>query len=446
MAKLMRIKKGLTLNLVGKAPEVELEPLAMSSTYAVSPDDFQGFMPKLLVKVGDVVKQGEPIMYHKRSPEMKLTAPVSGEVVAVSRGAKRKILSVEIRQMVGEEIVYKTPQTADEIRSALLESGMWALLRQRPYSIVPDPSVRPRDVFVTANFTAPLHPSFAQLSVGREKELQAALSALAKLTDGKVYVGVPAGELTELKDVERIEVSGPHPAGLVGTLINHIAPVNKNELVWTANASDLLTIGRFLLTGRVDYSRRIALAGSEAYERGFVQIVPGARISDVFASRLTNGNDEHKRVIAGDVLTGRRISDVSPFFPAGCDMITVIPEGDDVNEFVGWATPGFGKFSMNRSFFSWLTPNKEYVFDARVKGGERAMIMSGEYQRVFAMDILAEYLLKAIIAFDITKMENLGIYEVAPEDFALCEFVDTSKIEIQRIVRQGLDELYKEMN
>ena len=332
-----------------------------------------------------------------------------------------------------------------QLLSLLLESGMFSFFKQRPYDRIANPLDTPRDIFVTANLTAPLAPKFAYLVKGREHELQLALDALTRLTPGKVYLGVGTGELTGIRTVERVEVRGPHPAGLVGVLINHTAPVNKGEVVWTLKATDLLVIGRFLKTGRVDFSRTIALTGSEAKELGYVKVLPGARFEEVLAGRLAK-KDSHERIIEGDVFTGVKVDEAHDRMSFGIDQITIIPEGDDQHEVLGWALPRFKQFSMSRTYFSWLMPGKEYALDARIKGGRRAMIMSGQYDSVFPMDIYPEFLLKSLIAFNIDDMEARGIYEVAPEDFSVCEFVDTSKIPLQQLVRQGLDELYKEMN
>lgn len=449
MASVISVKKGLSLNLKGKAPEEHLGEAHCGSTYAVVPGDYVGLVPKLSVQVGDTVEVGSPIMYHKASPEFKFTSPVAGEVVAINRGAKRKVLSVEIKPSAEQK--YKAFDVAnlsgrEAVLSLLLESGLFAFFRQRPYDRIADPNVSPRDIFVTANFTAPLAPSFDYLVKGREADLQTALTALTKLTNGKVYLGVEAGKLGFVKDVERVEIIGAHPAGLVGTLINHTKPINKEEVVWTLKATDLLVIGRFLQTGRVDFKRTIALTGSDAKQHGYINILPGVRFKEAFPQGLAI-KAEHERIIEGDVLTGIQVGEAHEFVSYNIDQITVIPEGDDVHDMFGWALPGFGKFSMSRSFFSWLHPKtKEYTLDARLQGGERAMIMSGEYDKVFALDIYPEFLLKSIIAFNINDMEARGIYEVAPEDFALCEFVCTSKIPLQQIVRNGLDELYKEMN
>ncbi len=451
MANIISIKKGLTLNLKGKAPKEFITNATNTTVYAIVPDDFIGLTPKLSIKVGDRVQVGEPILYHKATPELKITSPVSGEIIAINRGAKRKLLNIEIRpdstQTYKEfDVTGLDTKSREELLSIILESGLFAFFKQRPYDRLPNPNVAPRDIFVTANFTAPLAPDFSFLAQGREEELQLALDLLAKLTDGKVYLGVKPDELKYVRTVERVEVSGPHPAGLVGTLINYMKPVNKDEVVWSLKATDLLVLGRFLKTGKVDYSRTIALTGSESKLYGYMNVLPCAKVSELFPNGLAKDSD-HNRIIDGDVLIGAKIDESNQYLSLQSDQITVIPEGDDVHDMFGWALPGFSKFSISRSFFTWLHPkNKEYNLDARLQGGQRAMIMSGEYDKVFPLDIFPEYLLKSIIAFNITDMEEKGIYEVAPEDFALCEFVDSSKMPLQEIVRQGLDELYKEMN
>jgi Na+-transporting NADH:ubiquinone oxidoreductase subunit A len=260
-----------------------------------------------------------------------------------------------------------------------------------------------------------------------------------------VYAGIKKGAAIRPERVELVEIDGPHPAGNVGVLINRIRPVNRGETVWTLNAADVLFIGRLFLKGITDFSRLTALTGSEMATPGYVKVIAGCTVDSLTKDRVAFG-DRHVRLISGNVLTGTKV-EPSDWLGAYDNQLTAIPEGDETDEFLGWGMPGFGKYSVSRSYFTWLTgKNREHVIDARIRGGRRAMIMSNEYDRVFPMDILPEYLLKAIIAFDIEKMENLGIYEVAPEDFALCEFVDTSKIELQKIVRNGLDLLYREMN
>ena len=388
-------------------------------------------------------------MVDKNRPEIKFVSPVSGEVAAVNRGEKRKVLSIVVTpdaQIEYEDFGKKNVASlkAEEVKETLLNAGMWPFIKQRPYDIVASPSDSPRDIFVTAFNSAPLAPNFDFLVKGQEADLQAGLTALSKLTNGKVYVGVKKGSAVKVTGVETVEFEGPHPAGNVGVQINHIKPVNKGEVVWTVNATDVILMGRLFNKGVADFTRLVAVTGSETTQQGYVKVIAGCTIESILDDKVKAG--EHLRLISGNVLTGTKVSMDSYLGAYDC-QVTVIPEGDDVDEFLGWATPGFGKYSVSHSYLTWLTgKGKEYVLDARVKGGKRAMIMSNEYDKVFPMDIMPEYLLKAIIAFDIDKMENLGIYEVAPEDFALCEFVDTSKIELQQIVRNGLNLLYKEMN
>lgn len=450
MANVIKIKKGLDINLKGKAPETFIN-VGKSESYAIVPDHFTGITPKVVVRAGDKVNAGTTLMIDKHHPEIKFVSPVSGEVTGVNRGEKRKILDITVKsdtQIECEKFDIKAPEAydAEGLKAVLLESGMWPYIKQRPYDRIADPSETPRDIFVTAYNSAPLAPDFDFVVKGEEDVLQTGLHVLAKLTAGKVYLGVKAGSsLSSMSGVEVVELSGPHPIGNVGIMINHIKPVNKGETVWTLNAAEVLFIGRLFKTGTVDFTRVIALTGSELSERGYARAIAGCSIDSLVDGKIATGS-MHLRFISGNVLTGTKVGQ-SGYLGAYDNQVTVIPEGDDVNEFVGWASPGFEKYSVSHTYLSWLMgKNKEYDIDARIRGGKRAMIMSNEYDKVFPMDILPEYLLKAIIAFDIDKMENLGIYEVAPEDFALCEFVDTSKIEIQKIVRNGLDLLYKEMN
>jgi Na+-transporting NADH:ubiquinone oxidoreductase subunit A len=407
-------------------------------------------MPKALVREGDAVRMGAPVMCDKMRPEIKFVSPVNGTVSGVNRGEKRKLMSITIKpdeQIAGEPIEMRDLSSYDAggLKALLLETGLWPYIRQRPYDRVANPSDTPRDIFVTACNSAPLAPDMEFLVNPADGYLQTGLGVLARLTGGKVYLGVKAGSpLTALsRDAETVELDGPHPAGNVGVLINSVRPVNKGEVVWTLNAADVYLIGRMLKEKTFDFSKVIALTGPEFKNRGYARVISGCTVGSV-----TKGNaaEEHVRLISGNVLTGTKVAP-DDYLGAYDYQITAIPEGDDVDEFFGWAMPGLEKYSMSRSYFSWMRGGKkEYVLDARIRGGRRAMIMSNEYDRVFPLDILPEYLLKAIIAFDIDKMERLGIYEVAPEDFALCEFVDTSKIELQKIVRNGLDLLYREMN
>lgn len=331
------------------------------------------------------------------------------------------------------------------VKEMLLNAGLFAFIRQRPYDVVADPTVAPRAIFVSAFDTNPLAPEFELALSGEEANFQTGLDALAKMA--KTYLSISVNQkspaLTQAKNVEVTVFDGPHPAGNVGVQINHIAPVNKGETVWTIDPQAVIFIGRLFNTGHVDFTRTVAVTGSEVLKPAYVKLKVGALLTGVFENNVTK--DKALRYISGNVLTGKQIS-ANGYLGAFHSQLTVIPEGSDVHEMLGWIMPRFNDFSTSRSYFSWMMgKKKEYVLDARVKGGERHMIMSNEYDHVLPMDILPEYLIKAIIAGDIDRMEALGIYEVAPEDFALCEFVCSSKMELQRIVRDGLDMLRREM-
>ena len=327
----------------------------------------------------------------------------------------------------------------------MLKSGLWPMIIQRPYGIIADPSDTPKAVFVSTFDSAPLAPDYNFVLAGEKRNLETGIEAMRKLTSGKVHLGVRAGaegEMAFLKGAEIHTFAGKHPVGNVGVQINHLDPVSKGETVWTIDPQAVIFIGRLFNTGHVDFTRTVAVTGSEVLKPAYCKLQVGALLTNVFAGNVTK--DKDLRYISGNVLTGKQVSP-NGFLGAFHSQLTVIPEGDDIHEMLGWIMPRFNQFSANHSYFSWLMGKKEYTLDARIKGGERHMIMSGEYDRVFPMDILPEYLIKAIIAGDIDRMEGLGIYEVAPEDFALCEFVCSSKMELQRIVRAGLDMLRSEM-
>ena len=330
------------------------------------------------------------------------------------------------------------------VKEALLDAGMFAFIRQRPYDVVADPSVAPKAIFVSAFDTNPLAPDFEIALKGEEANFQTGLDALAKLA--KTYLSICASQkssaLVNAKNVEVNVFDGPHPAGNVGVQINHLAPVNKGETVWTIDPQAVIFIGRLFNTGYVDMTRTVAVTGSEVKKPAYCKLKVGALLTNAFAGNVTTGRE--LRYISGNPLTGKKVSP-NGFLGAFHSQLTVIPEGNDIHEMLGWIMPRVNEFSTSRSYFSWLQGKKEYALDARVPGGERHMLMSNEYDRVLPMDILPDYLVKAIIAGAIDRMEQLGIYEVAPEDFALCEFVCSSKMELQRIVRDGLDMLRREM-
>jgi Na+-transporting NADH:ubiquinone oxidoreductase subunit A len=447
MANRIKIKKGLQIPLLGVSEETVRGEIT-SEFLRICPEDFHGITPKLAVKVGDTVKAGTALFYEKNHADMLFASPVSGVITAIERGAKRRILNIVIKADSSSQYEdFGTKSVAslsgDEVKRSILDAGIWFLIRQRPYDVVANPGKQPRDIFVTAFDSAPLAPSYDFLLNGQEEELQAGLDALAKLTAGKVYLSVGKKTtnkgLREAQNVVITEFDGPHPAGNVGVQINKLKPVNRGETVWTLNALDVVIIGRLFSKGIVDLTRTVALTGSEVKQRGYYRMVIGTELKSLFSNNVTDGIS--LRYISGNPLTGRKI-DEEGVLRAYDSQVTVIPEGDDVHEAFGWASLSPAKYSAGCTY---PTLKKAYRLDARLKGGPRAIIVSNEYDKVFPMDIYPEQLIKAIMAFNIDKMEALGIYEVAPEDFALCEFVDTSKLELQHIVRTGLDMLRKEM-
>ena len=449
MANVIKLRKGLDISLKGK-PSQEWLKVKDPGFYSLVPDDFTGVTPKVVVKEQEYVMAGGPLFIDKNHPELKFVSPVSGVVTSVERGARRKVLNIVVEAAAEqdyEEFGTMNPaqMTGEEIKQALLNAGLFAFVRQRPYDVIADPTVQPKAIFVSAFDSSPLAPDFEFVLKGEEKNFQTGLTALSKMA--KTYLNIRAGQtskaLTDAKDVVVTAFDGPHPAGNVGVQINHLSPIVKGETVWTIGAEAVIFIGRLMNTGRIDMTRTVALTGSEVLKPAYCKLKVGALLTHVFKDNVTTGKD--LRYISGNVLTGKQVSP-NGFLGAFHTQLSVIPEGDEIHEMLGWIKPRFNQFSTSHSYFSWLLGKKEYVIDARVKGGERHMIMSNEYDRVFPMDIFPEYLLKAIIAGDIDRMEALGIYEVAPEDFALCEFVCSSKVEVQRIVRAGLDMLRAEMS
>ena len=449
MANVIKLRKGLDISLKGK-PSQEWLKVKDPGFYSLVPDDFTGVTPKVVVKEQEYVMAGGPLFIDKNHPELKFVSPVSGVVTSVERGARRKVLNIVVEAAAEqdyEEFGTMNPaqMTGEEVKQALLNAGLFAFVRQRPYDVIADPTVQPKAIFVSAFDSSPLAPDFEFVLKGEEKNFQTGLTALSKMA--KTYLNIRAGQtskaLTDARDVVVTAFDGPHPAGNVGVQINHLSPIVKGETVWTIGAEAVIFIGRLMNTGRIDMTRTVALTGSEVLKPAYCKLKVGALLTHVFKDNVTTGKD--LRYISGNVLTGKQVSP-NGFLGAFHTQLTVIPEGDEIHEMLGWIKPRFNQFSTSHSYFSWLLGKKEYVIDARVKGGERHMIMSNEYDRVFPMDIFPEYLLKAIIAGDIDRMEALGIYEVAPEDFALCEFVCSSKVEVQRIVRAGLDMLRAEMS
>lgn len=449
MSKVIRLKKGLDIQIKGE-PANNLEHINKPETFAIKPADFHGLVPKLLVKVGDKVKAGTPLFFDKYQPEVQYVSPVSGEVTAINRGERRRILEVVVkaeRENLSEDFPRGNPQdlSDDTIKAVLLRSGVWPSIISRPFGIVARPADQPKSIFISCFDSSPLAPDYDFVFKEEANAWQAGIHALAKLTTGKVHLGLSVKKenklFSETKGVEISYFDGPHPAGNVGIQIHAVSPINKGEITWTIHPQNVIMIGRLFLTGKYDSSRIIALVGSEVTEPKYYRFWLGGSLSGLLKGKLSK---ENVRIISGNVLTGT-IAGTEGFLGFFDNMVSVIPEGK-YYEMFGWALPGLGKYSPSRTFFSWLgSKKKKYVLDANTHGEERAFVLSDEYDKVLPMDILPVYLLKAILANDIDAMEQLGIYEVIEEDLALCEYVCTSKIMVQSVLRKGINSMIKEL-
>lgn len=443
MSKDVKIRKGVNIKLKGSAEKLYADAIT-SSDVVLKPTDFPGLRPKLSLKVGGKVKAGTPVFYNKDDERVKFTSPVSGEIVEINRGEKRKILEIKIKADGANEFEsfkQADPSTLsrEEIVDNMLKSGVWPFVRQRPYDIIANPDDMPKAIHVTAMDTAPLAPDYGFIAHGQGDVLQAGLDVLAKLTEGKVHLNITGNAnadeaFASAKNVQINKISGPHPAGNVGIQVHHIDPVNKGEKVWVLGALDVLTIGRLFKEGKFDASRVIVAAGAKMKDPKYYKTILGANIGDL----LKDGVEEGARLISGNPLTGNMI-------PADGHLgfydyqVSAITEGGK-DRFFGWLPfLGYSGFSLSRTTFSFLSPSKARDLDTNMNGEERAFVMTGEYEKVFPMDIYPVHLLKSMITENIDLMEQLGVYEVAPEDFALCEYACTSKIESQRIVREALD-------
>ena len=433
MAEIIRLRKGLDIKLLG-APVKELTEVGLAESYALCPDDFTGVTPKPVVKEQQTVKAGEALFIDKNHPEVKFVSPVSGEVVAVNRGARRKVLSIVVKPDAKQTYVEfgtKSVQSlsGEEVKAALLESGLFSFFRQRPYDVIANPADAPRGIFVSAFDSKPLAPDFEFVLQGNEVDFRTGLSAIAKIapTTLSISASQTAEALTDAKNVDLYAFKGAHPAGNVGVQINHVAPIAKGETVWTVNIQDLRLIGTLLQKGIVDMHKRVALTGPLVREPKYYEVLPGMSVSTVLKCNIEVGIEP--RYIAGNALSGQQIT-LDDSISLYDNQFTVIAQGTETHEFMGWIMPPL---------------LREGEQDARLKGGRRAIIVSGEYERVFPMDIYPEHLIKAMIAGNLDRMEALGAYEVAPEDFAVCEYVCTSKMPLQAIVRAALDNLKQEI-
>ena len=446
MSRLVSIHKGLDIRLQGLA-EKQLKILPNSRIICVSPLDFHGLNPKLLVKEGDSVKIGDPLFFDKTNEALHFVTPASGTVKSIIRGEKRKILQVLIETNENQEYINGAAEDVSklspkELKTKMLACGLWPFIKQRPIDVIADQNQEPKAIFVSAFDSSPLAPDYNFILEGREEDLQTGFNALCQLTKGKVHLNIDAKNdsslFSNIKGVEINKFAGKHPAGNVGTQIHHIDPINKGEYIWTINIQDLVIIGNYFNTGKLNARRTIALSGSEVSEPQYYNVLIGTNLDGILKGKV-KGN--HVRFISGNVLTGdqKQQNDYLGYYH---NQITVIPEGDNYKFFLtkGWLGLGFDKFSNSRLFPTFLLPkSKQFVLDTNTNGEERAFVVTGELERVFPFDIFPMQLVKAAMTKDIDGMENLGIYEVAPEDFALCEYVCTTKINIQDEIRKGLD-------
>lgn len=453
MIQYIKIRRGLDIPIKGEA-DLRIAKRIVPKTITVKPTDFRNVIPKLLVRVDDIVKAGSPIFCDKNRPDILFTSPHSGKVTEIVRGEKRKILEIRIEtDPENEYLSFDTPAmeqlTREDVITLLLKSGLWPSIIQRPYGIVADPDKTPRDIFISGFYSAPLSPDMDFILKDELEDLQAGIDVMSKLTKGNINISLLAKThastlVHKLKGVEYHIFDGPHPAGNVGVQINAISPINKGDIVWTIDPHLLSIIGRFFRNKIVDMSKRVAITGPKAIDPAYIIALPGIDMNNI--SEFTDrGNPEDViRFVSGNVLTGINVGEDGSlgFYH---NHITLLKEGLEA-EMLGWAKPFRPKrFSVSRAYFSWLTPKKSYKLDTNLNGGERAFVMNDVYDKVFPMSILPVYLLKAILAKDIDRMEQLGIYEVIEEDFALCEFVCPSKIEIQNIISQAIELMIKEM-
>ena len=444
------LKKGLDLPISGSAAQ-NTKKVIVPDVVSVKPTDFRSLVPKLLVREGDKVLAGTPVLADKMSQNILFASPVSGTVAEVVRGEKRKLLEVRIKPDGNQECVdfgvkKVSSLSAEQIKESLLAAGLWPALTQRPYGIIANPESKPKAIFVSAFSTAPLAADTEFALNGQTAHLQTAVDALAKLAGSKVNVCINAANASasvfaKLQNVELHTVSGKHPAGNVGVQIHHIDPIRKGETVWTVSPVMLAAIGKLFNTGKYDVSRKIAVTGPKAINPAYVEGFPGISIKDL---KEFYDASENLRFVSGDVLTGNNVG-AEGFLGFFDNQVTILEEGDKY-EFIGWAKPFRTKlFSASRTYFSWLTPNKKYDMDTNLHGGPRAFVVNDVYGKVLPMNLYPVYLLKACLANDIDKMEKFGIYEVLEEDLALCEYVCPSKIDIQQIITDGISLMLKEM-
>ena len=444
------VRKGIDIKLKGESDKV-IADSKPTKLVALKPSDFPGLVPKMLLKEGEEVKCGSPVFCDKYNDEINYVSPVSGKLKEIVRGEKRRIMALTIESDGNMVQLNTKPKDlakleAGEIKSELMSSGLWPFFKMRPIDIVAIPSDTPKSIFISGFDSHPLAPDYDFIMHGKSAEFNAGLEIVSKLTSGSVNLQLRSNAdevFTSAKNVNINSVSGPHPAGNVGVQIHQIDTLNKGEVIWYINPQDVMVIGRYSLTGAYDASKIVSVGGSNISERKYYKTITGASIDSIIDQKNIS---ENSRVISGNVLTGDQVY-LDGFLGFYHHQITVIPEGNQHKFFLknGWLSPGFSSFSASKAYPTWLmSKSKKYDLDTNLNGEERAFVVSGQYEKVFPFDIYPVQLLKSIVTNDVENMENLGIYEVSPEDFALCEFVCTSKVNLQKIVRDGLDTIFKE--
>jgi Na+-transporting NADH:ubiquinone oxidoreductase subunit A len=448
--KKIQTRRGAELNIKGKAEKVLSRTLS-TDTFALKPDDFFGTIPKLIKKEGEAVQAGEPIFFSKKNPRIKFVSPVSGMIQTIQRGARRKIEKIIIAKSSAEDSVSYQVKSWQEmnreaLKELLLESGNWPFIQQRPYGIIANPEDTPKAIFVSTHKTCPLGVDFEFITIKNVAEFQEGIKVLNKLVDQNVFLGVDEdhpGVFEQIEEVQHYSVAGPHPAGNVSLHIQELAPLNMGDRVWTLNPEDVTNIGRFFQTGKFSPQRTVAVTGNSLNNPKYVVTTLGCELKpllDEFEIRYPQN-----RVINGDVLTGSTTSSENGHLGFFNNQITVIPEGNDYRMF-GWLPfKDNNILSLSNTSFSRLFKKKGFEVDTNLNGEERALVVTGEMEKVFPLNIYPMQLIKACMVEDIEKMEALGIYEVVPEDFGLIDYANTSKIEAQEIIRQGIELMINEV-
>ena len=450
MSKDIKIKNGLTIKLKGAARNI-IKKAAFPKSISINPSDFHLITPKMKLKVGEKVSQGDVVFFSKKDDRIKFCSPIDGIITDVVRGAKRKIIEIIIdvnknQILKDSKSIFLDDLGTEKIKGILLESGCWPFIKQRPYDIIANPSDIPKSIFISGFNSAPISADLDIILDDQREEFETGINVLNKLTSGSINVSINKNSsnfINTIKGIKTHKINGPHPSGNVGVQIHHIDPVNSGDRVWTLGAEDVAIIGRYFMTGIYNPIRTIAVSGPPVKYPQYYKTIPGTELKKIIQDAGINTNDS-LRIINGDVLTGSKV-DHDNYLGFYNNTLSVLREGNHYRMF-GWIPFVNNKVpSIYKTSFSWLFPNKKYDLDTNLNGEERAFVVTGEMEKVFPMDIFPMQLLKECMAGNIEKMESLGIYEVAPEDFSLIDYSSSSKIEAQYIIRQGLDLMISEV-